>query len=56
MRAASVPESAVMTVLHLICGLLAVLVVVYLFVAILKPEWFVAKISAAWADEMNSNA
>jgi len=29
-----------MTLLYAICGVLAVLLLVYLFAAMLKPEWF----------------
>lgn len=40
MRVARVSGIAVMTVLYVICGVLALLLLVYLFVAMLKPEWF----------------
>jgi len=29
-----------MTTVYVVCGLVAVLLFVYLFVALLKPEWF----------------
>ncbi len=29
-----------MTVLYVICAVLALLLLIYLFVAMLKPEWF----------------
>lgn len=29
-----------MTVLYLLCAIIALLLLVYLFVAMLKPEWF----------------
>jgi K+-transporting ATPase KdpF subunit len=35
-----VSENPVMTVMYVICGILALLLLIYLFVAMLKPEWF----------------
>ena len=39
-RAARVSGIPGMTTLYLICGTLALLLLIYLFVAMLKPEWF----------------
>jgi len=38
--AAFVPEGATMTALYVVSAVLAVLLLIYLFVAMLKPEWF----------------